>query len=121
MGHKVPWKTGVLICHLVTLRPLISRRKRLVYLPVTSRPPIRQFHSAFLSPLNFATHEVEDPFATPQRENIFLYMTISRVQNPSKTMRNNNSQGVVFVTAGRGQPPKGPGLQLLKTLRHSIP
>ena len=40
MGHKVPWKTWRLICHLVTSRPLISCRKKEFYLPVTSRPPI---------------------------------------------------------------------------------
>ena len=28
MGHKVPWKTGMLICHPVTSRPLISPQKK---------------------------------------------------------------------------------------------
>ena len=37
MGHKVPWKIGVLICHPVTSRPLMSCRRKF-YLPVTSRP-----------------------------------------------------------------------------------
>ena len=65
MGNKVPWKTWVLI-----------------YLPVTS--PTHFLAEAVLSPcnfatahltactpngylpLNFATHETEDPFAMPQ-------------------------------------------------------
>ena len=38
MGNKVPWKTGVVICHLVTSRPLIFLQKEVV-----------------LSPCNFAT------------------------------------------------------------------
>ena len=56
----------------------------LIYLPVTSRPlifpaarssfvslkarnhPFYSLHSEFLSPFKFATHETEDPFATPQ-------------------------------------------------------
>ena len=56
MGHKVSWKTGVLICHPVTSRPLIFPQKEAVlspcnfvtthltvsslnfHLPLTSRP-----------------------------------------------------------------------------------
>ena len=56
MGHKVPWKTGMLICHPVTSRPRAFLQKKSVlshcnfatthlaacilnfYLPVTSRP-----------------------------------------------------------------------------------
>ena len=41
MGHKVPWKTGMLLCHPVTLQPLnFFCSKKQFYLPVTLRPPI---------------------------------------------------------------------------------
>ena len=38
MGHKVPWKIGMLICHAVTSRPLILLQKE-----------------AYVSPCKFAT------------------------------------------------------------------
>ena len=68
MGNKVPWKTGMLIYLLVTSRPLISCRKNQFYhLVSVLRPPnLSAMHSViFISQLNFATHETEDPFATP--------------------------------------------------------
>ena len=53
MDHEVPWKTGRMMCHLVTSRPLIFLQKE-----------------AILSPCIFATHEMEHPFATAYREKI---------------------------------------------------
>ena len=57
MGHKVPWKTGMLICRLVLLDHSFSRRKKQFHLPVTSRPPIWQL--AFRS---FISLELRDPW-----------------------------------------------------------
>ena len=65
MGEKVPWKTWMLIRLPVTSQPCIFPQKDAAYLPVTSRPPIWQLAFWSLSPLNFATHDMEDPFATP--------------------------------------------------------
>ena len=36
MGHKVLWKTGMLICHPVTSRPLISLQKEAILPPCTA-------------------------------------------------------------------------------------
>ena len=67
MGHKVPWKIGMLICHPVTARPLIFLQKEAILSPCKLRDhPFAILHSEVLSPLNFATHEMEDPFAARQ-------------------------------------------------------
>ena len=67
MGNKVPWKTGMLFYLPVTSRPLIFPQKEAVlspcYFAITH---LTACILKFLSPLNFATHEMEDPFATPQ-------------------------------------------------------
>ena len=67
MGHKVPWKTGMLICHLVTSRPLIFTQKEAVLSPcnfATARLTASILH--FYLPLTSQPHEMEDPFAMPQ-------------------------------------------------------
>ena len=67
-GNKVPWKTGMLIYLPVTSRPLISPQKEAVLSPcnfATTR--LTACILNFLSPLNVATHETEDPFAAPQK------------------------------------------------------
>ena len=56
MGHNVPWKIGMLICRLVRLHSLSSRKQQ-SYLPVTSQPPIWQL--AFWS---FISLELRDPW-----------------------------------------------------------
>ena len=53
MGNKVPWKTGVMICH-----------------PVTSRPLIFPWKEAVLSPCNFATTHL-----TASILNLYLLLT----------------------------------------------
>ena len=63
MGNIVPWKIGVLFISLQLRNHSFSCRKKHLYHLVTSRPPFWQL--AFWYPLNFATHETEDPFATP--------------------------------------------------------
>ena len=84
MGNEVPWKTWMLIylrlgcriCISLQLRDhSFSRRKKQFYLPVASRPSFDSLHSEFLSPFNFATHETEDPFATPQNKREQTLMT----------------------------------------------
>ena len=68
MANKVPWKTGMLIYLPGTSRPLISLQKEAISSPCN-------FATAhwtactlnFLCPFNFATHETEDPLATPQQ------------------------------------------------------
>ena len=64
MGKKVPWKTGMLIYLPVTSRPLMFLQKEAVLSPCNfptshSTACILNFY------LPFATHEMEDPFATP--------------------------------------------------------
>ena len=70
MGHEVPWKTGMLICDPVTSRPLIVLQTEAVLSPcnfaTTHSIACTLSDSEFLFPFNFATHEMEDPFATPQ-------------------------------------------------------
>ena len=68
MGNKVPWKIGMLLHLPVTSQPRIFPQKEAFYLPVTSWHPFDSLHSQFLSPFNFATHEMEDPFATSQKQ-----------------------------------------------------
>ena len=70
---KVPWKIGMLIYLPATSRPLLFLRKgkKQFCLPVTLRPPVYDhpfdsLHSECLSPFSFATHEMEDPFKSPQ-------------------------------------------------------
>ena len=57
MDHKVPWETGILICHPVTSRPLIFPQKEQFHLLVTSRPPIGQ-----LAFWHFISLELRDPW-----------------------------------------------------------
>ena len=66
MGKKVPCKTGVRIYLAVTSRPLISLAEDAVLSPCNFRDhPFDSLHSEFISPLNFATHETEDPSQRP--------------------------------------------------------
>ena len=66
MGNKVPWKTGVLISLPVTSRPLISLQKDAVLSPFNlATTHLTAYILNGLSPLNFAAHATEDPFATP--------------------------------------------------------
>ena len=53
----------MLICHPVTSRPLIFRQKAAVFFSLQlCNQPFDSFHSELLSPFNFASHEMEDPF-----------------------------------------------------------
>ena len=64
---KITWKIVVLICHPVTSRPLISCRKKQLYLPVKLRDhPFDSLHSEFWSPLKLRNPWNGGPFATPQ-------------------------------------------------------
>ena len=58
MGNTDPWKTGMLILTQKEASSCIT----LQFLD----HPLYSLHSEFLSPLDFATYETEDPFATPQ-------------------------------------------------------
>ena len=67
MGNKAPWKIGMTINLPVTSRPLISLQKEAVPSPCNfATTHLTACILTFLCPLNFATHETEDPFATPQ-------------------------------------------------------
>ena len=61
LDHKVPLKIGMLIYLLVTSRPLTVLQKEAFYLPV-----VGSLCSTFYLPVTPATHEMEDPFATPK-------------------------------------------------------
>ena len=66
MDTKLPWKIGMLIYLPVTTGPLIVLQNEVVFIFLQLRDhPFRSLHSEFLSPSNFATYEMEDPFATP--------------------------------------------------------
>ena len=45
-GHKVPWKIEMLICHLATSGPLISRRRNNLSPCIFATAPFDSFHSA---------------------------------------------------------------------------
>ena len=55
----------MLICHPVASRPLIFPQKEAVLSPCDH--PFDSLHSEVSYPLNFATHETEDPSATPPK------------------------------------------------------
>ena len=66
IGNKVPWKIGMLIYLPVTSRPLISLQKEAILSPCNFATTHLTACILILNPLNFVTHETEDPFATPQ-------------------------------------------------------
>ena len=79
MGNKVPWKTGVLIYLPVTLRPTHFPAERSSFITLQLRDhPFDSLHSEFLSPLNFATHETEDPFATPHKDFVLASIPVTK-------------------------------------------
>ena len=59
------WDADLSHCNFVTAHFLQPKKKR-IYLPVTSRPPIWQLSFCIFISFNFTTHQMEDPFATPQ-------------------------------------------------------
>ena len=57
VGHKVPWKTGMLIYLPVTLQPLISCRQKSSFITLKLREhPVDSLQSEFLSPFRNAPH-----------------------------------------------------------------
>ena len=66
MGNKVPWTTGMLIYLPVTSRPLIFLQKEAIWSPCNfATTHLKACILNFDLPSNFATHETEDPFASP--------------------------------------------------------
>ena len=88
------WDANLSPCNFATAH-FPAERSSLINLQLRDHP-FDSLHSEFLSPLNFATHETEDPFATPQiifeklriSRAILLkclsFLDISRAQNTSK-------------------------------------
>ena len=71
MHHKVPWKTGMLICHPVTSRSLIFLQNEAVLSPRNFMSTRLQLAFRILSHCDFATREMGDSCATPHKEEVF--------------------------------------------------
>ena len=66
MGHKVPWKTRVLICHPMTSRPLIFLQKGAVSSPCDcTTTHLTAFHSALSSPCAIWLQKMAGEFSMP--------------------------------------------------------
>ena len=74
MGHKVTfmedWDADLSPCNFATTH-LLAKRKKQFYLPVASWPLVWQVSFCIL--VGFATHEMEDLFATPQTQTILWH------------------------------------------------
>ena len=98
MGHEVSWNIG--ICHPVTSRPLIFPQQDAVLSPCNFAAThlIACILQCFL--LSFATHEMEDPFATPQ---YFLVGFMSQQFHVSAPKRLYVLAKAARVPVGRGE------------------
>ena len=106
MGNKVPWKTGMLIYLPVTSRPLIFLLLKGAVLSPCNFATARLTACIlnFLSPLNFATHEMEDAYATPQ-----LLWGAGKVCHPTSLAQVSKQpkRPKLLINVGRNQDANG--------------
>ena len=89
------WDANVSPCNFATTHFPAERSS---FIPLQLRDhSFDSLRSEFLSPFNFATHETEDPFATPH-----LHCQNLRVQTPAKFQRTPKGRGGGGKTGGGG-------------------